>query len=173
MTVFIENENSAEFKFDYEKVIRDVIEEAVAYVDCPFEVNVEVTITDNERIRAINRDQRDMDKATDVLSFPLIDYETPGDFSFLEDTENDFAYDYFEPVTGELMLGDIVVSSEKVYAQAEEYGHSCKRELGFLIAHSMLHLFGYDHMEEDERVEMERMQGEILDRLGITRHIAD
>ncbi len=173
MTVFIENENSAEFKFDYEKVIRDVIEEAVAYVDCPFEVNVEVTITDNERIRAINRDQRDMDKATDVLSFPLIDYETPGDFSFLEDTENDFAYDYFEPDTGELMLGDIVVSSEKVYAQAEEYGHSCKRELGFLIAHSMLHLFGYDHMEEDERVEMERMQGEILDRLGITRHIAD
>lgn len=173
MTVFIENENSAEFKFDYEKVIRDVIEEAVTYVDCPFEVNVEVTITDNERIRAINRDQRDMDKATDVLSFPLIDYETPGDFSFLEDTENDFAYDYFEPDTGELMLGDIVVSSEKVYAQAEEYGHSCKRELGFLIAHSMLHLFGYDHMEEDERVEMERMQGEILDRLGITRHIAD
>ncbi|MBQ2745915.1 MAG: rRNA maturation RNase YbeY [Lachnospiraceae bacterium] len=173
MTVFIENENSAEFKFDYEKVIRDVIEEAVAYVDCPFEVNVEVTITDNERIRAINRDQRDMDKATDVLSFPLIDYETPGDFSFLEDTENDFAYDYFEPDTGELMLGDIVVSSEKVYAQAEEYCHSCKRELGFLIAHSMLHLFGYDHMEEDERVEMERMQGEILDRLGITRHIAD
>lgn len=173
MTVFIENENNAEFKFDYEKLIKDVIEETVAYVDCPFEVNVEVTITDNESIREINKEQREMDKATDVLSFPLIDYEMAGDFSFLEDTENDFAYDYFEPDTGELMLGDIVVSSEKVYAQAEEYGHSIKRELGFLIAHSMLHLFGYDHMEEDERVEMERMQGEILDRLGITRQLTD
>ncbi len=173
MTVFIENENNAEFKFDYEKLIKDVIEETVAYVDCPFEVNVEVTITDNESIREINKEQREMDKATDVLSFPLIDYEMAGDFSFLEDTENDFAYDYFEPDTGELMLGDIVVSSEKVYAQAEEYGHSSKRELGFLIAHSMLHLFGYDHMEDDERAKMERMQGEILDRLGITRQITD
>lgn len=173
MTVFIENENNAEFKFDYEKLIKDVIEEAVAYVDCPFEVNVEVTITDNESIREINKEQREMDKATDVLSFPLIDYETAGDFSFLEDTENDFSYDYFEPDTGELMLGDIVVSSEKVYAQAEEYGHSSKRELGFLIAHSMLHLFGFDHMEDDERAKMERMQDEILDRLGITRQIMD
>lgn len=173
MTVFIENENQAEFGFDYEKLIKDVIEGAVAYVNCPFEVNVEVTITDNESIREINREQRDMDKATDVLSFPLIDYETPGDFSFLEETENDYAYDYFEPDTGELMLGDIVVSSEKVFEQAKEYGHSNKRELGFLIAHSMLHLFGYDHMEEEERAQMERMQSEILDRLGITRQITD
>ena len=173
MTVFIENEKQAKFEFDYEKLIRDVIDEATAYVECPFEVSVEVTITDNNNIKEINREQRDMDKATDVLSFPLIDYEVPGEFEFLVATENDFAYDYFDPDTGELMLGDIVVSSEKVYEQAEEYGHSCKRELGFLIAHSMLHLFGYDHMEEDERVQMEKMQSEILDRLGITRDIAD
>ena len=173
MTVFIENENKAEFGFDYEELIRDVIEEAVSYVECPFEVNVEVTITDNEIIREINKEQRDMDKATDVLSFPLIDYDTAGDFSFLETTDEDFAYDYFEPDTGELMLGDIVISSEKVYEQAIEYGHSTKRELGFLVAHSMLHLFGYDHMEDAERIEMEKMQREILDRLGITRQLAD
>ena len=173
MTVFIENQNNAEFKFDYEKLIKDVIGEAVAYVNCPFEVSVEVTITDNESIREINKEQRDMDKATDVLSFPLVDYEKAGDFAILEETENDFAYDYFDPDTGELMLGDIVISSEKVYEQAKEYGHSVKRELGFLVAHSMLHLFGYDHMEEEERATMEGMQSEILDRLGITRQMAD
>lgn len=173
MTIFIENESGEKFLFDYEGLIKAVITEAVEYVNCPFEVNVEVTITDDETIREINRAKRDMDKATDVLSFPLIDYEKAGDFSFLEEQDNDFAYDYFEPDTGELMLGDIVVSSERVYAQAEEYGHSCKRELGFLIAHSMLHLFGYDHMEETERVEMERMQSDILDRLGITRQIGE
>lgn len=172
MTVFIENENEAVFGFDYEKLIRDVIEESVSYAACPFEVSVEVTITDNNTIRKINNEQRNMDKATDVLSFPLVDYKAPGDFAFLEDTENDFAYDYFDPDTGELMLGDIVISSEKVYEQAEEYGHSVRRELGFLVAHSMLHLFGYDHMEDEERMQMEKMQSEILDRLGITRQLA-
>ncbi len=177
MTIFIENENLynsiGEFGFDYEKLIKDVIEASVAYVNCPFEVNVEVTITDNKTIQEINKEQRDIDKATDVLSFPLIDYEIPGDFAFLEDTEDDFAYDYFEPDTGELMLGDIVISSEKVYEQAKEYGHSVKRELGFLVAHSMLHLFGFDHMEDEERAEMERMQREILDKLGITRSLIE
>lgn len=173
MTVFIENENKAEFSFDYEELIRNVIDQAVSYVECPFEVSVEVTITDNETIKEINREQRDMDRATDVLSFPLIDYDIPGEFDFLENTDDDYAYDYFEPDTGELMLGDIVISSERVYEQAREYGHSVKRELGFLVAHSMLHLFGYDHMEEEERVEMERMQAEILDILGITRNIED
>ena len=177
MTIFIENENVdnniESFSFDYEKLIKDVIEESVVYVDCPFEINVEVTITDNKTIQEINKEQRDMDKATDVLSFPLIDYDVPGDFSFLEDTDDDFAYDYFEPDTGELMLGDIVISAEKVYEQAEEYGHSVKRELGFLVAHSMLHLFGYDHMADEERAEMERMQSEILDKLGITRSLKE
>lgn len=177
MTIFIENENVdnniEEFSFDYEKLIRDVIEESVAYVNCPFEVNVEVTITDNKSIQEINKEQRDIDTATDVLSFPLIDYDVPGEFAFLEDTEEDFAYDYFEPDTGELMLGDIVISAEKVYEQAKEYGHSVKRELGFLVAHSMLHLFGFDHMEDEERAEMERMQSEILDKLGITRSLKE
>lgn len=169
MTVFIENENNASFDFDYEEVIKNVIEESVSYVNCPFEVNVEVTITGNEEIRAINKEQRDKDSATDVLSFPMIEYEMAGDFEFLANESEDFAYDYFEPDTGELMLGDIVISSDRVYSQAQEYGHSVKRELAFLVAHSMLHLFGYDHMEEDERITMESMQKEILERLGITR----
>ena len=169
MSIFIENENNAKFDFDYENLIKDVINESVDYVNCPFEISVEVTIVDNETIRQIINEQRDIDRPTDVLSFPMVDYEEAGNFEFLDDDSNPSVYEYFEPDTGELMLGDIVISSEKVYSQAEEYGHSVKRELGFLVAHSMLHLFGYDHMEEDERVVMEAKQSEILDRLGITR----
>lgn len=169
MSIFIENENNAKFDFDYEQLIMDVINESVDYVNCPFEISVEVTIVDNETIRKINNEQRNIDNPTDVLSFPMVDYEMPGNFEFLEDDDNPFIYEYFEPDSGELVLGDIVISSEKVYSQAEEYGHSVKRELGFLVAHSMLHLFGYDHMEDDERAIMEAKQSEILDRLGITR----
>ena len=98
------------------------------------------------------------------MSFPMIDYEKAGEFAFLEEDDS-----YFNCDTGELMLGDIVISKEKVIAQAEEYGHTIKREYAFLIAHSMLHLLGYDHMEEQERLEMERKQKEILEQLGITR----
>ena len=77
--------------------------------------------------------------------------------------------DYFDPDTGELLLGDIVVSVDKVEEQAEKYGHSTTRELAFLIAHSMLHLCGYDHMDDDERLEMEAKQSEILERRGYSR----
>jgi probable rRNA maturation factor len=168
MAIFIENEIDAKFDFDYNEVIESVINEAANYVGCPYEISVEVTIVDNETIRQINKEQRDIDNPTDVLSFPMVEYEIAGDFEFL-DKDDPYIYEYFEPDTGELVLGDIVISSDKVYSQAEEYGHSVKRELGFLVAHSMLHLFGYDHMEDEERVVMETKQKEILERLGITR----
>ncbi|MBQ9699986.1 MAG: rRNA maturation RNase YbeY [Lachnospiraceae bacterium] len=169
MSIFIENEVDAKFDFDYKNVIEQVVNGATAYVNCPFEVSVEVTITDNETIKEINNQQRGIDNPTDVLSFPMVDYIEPGNFDFLEGTDDDMDYEYFEPDTGELVLGDIVLSVDKIYSQAEEFGHSTKRELAFLVAHSMLHLFGYDHMEDEERMEMERMQREILDKLGITR----
>ena len=172
MAIFIENEIDAKFDFDYNEVIESVINEAANYVGCPYEISVEVTIVDNETIRQINKEQRDIDNPTDVLSFPMVEYEMAGDFEFL-DKDDPYVYEYFEPDTGELILGDIVISSDKVYSQAEEYGHSVKRELGFLVAHSMLHLFGYDHMEDEERAEMERMQSEILDKLGITRSLKE
>lgn len=168
MAIFIENEIDAKFDFDYNEVIESVINEAANYVGCPYEISVEVTIVDNETIRQINKEQRDIDNPTDVLSFPMVEYEIAGDFEFL-DKDDPYVYEYFEPDTGELILGDIVISSDKVYSQAEEYGHGVKRELGFLVAHSMLHLFGYDHMEDEERVVMETKQKEILERLGITR----
>ena len=95
----------------------------------------------------------------------MVDYETPSDFDHVEEAVED----YFNPETGELMLGDIVISVEKVEEQAEKYGHSQTRELAFLVAHSMLHLCGYDHMEEEERLEMEERQRAILDTRGYTR----
>ena len=106
-----------------------------------------------------------IDRATDVLSFPLIDYTIPGNFDGLEDSR----CDYFDLTTDELLLGDIVISIDKVYEQATEYNHSKTRELAFLVAHSMLHLSGYDHMEDDERRVMEEMQEKILTMKGYTR----
>ncbi len=113
----------------------------------------------------MNLEQRGIDRPTDVLSFPMIEYDAPGDFSVIDEETGDA----FNPETGELMLGDIVISKEKVLSQAEEYGHSPKREYAFLIAHSMLHLFGYDHMEEEERAEMEAHQRAIMEKVGIPR----
>lgn len=123
-------------------------------------------MTNNEEIALINRDYRDLFKPTDVLSFPMVDYVAPGDFTRL-DTYNE--EDYFNPETGELMLGDIIISMDKVYEQAEKYGHSVERELGFLVAHSMLHLFGYDHMEPEETEVMEVKQNDILNMIHLTR----
>ena len=165
MTVEIEYEAKRRLELPYETIINDVIEEAMDYEDCPYEAEVSVTLTDNEAIREINREHRGIDSPTDVLSFPMVDYERPADFDGLED----HAEDYFNPETGELMLGDIIVSVDKVEEQAEKYGHSQARELAFLVAHSMLHLFGYDHMEEDERLVMEKKQAEILERRGYRR----
>lgn len=164
MNIYIENEYEGTIDIDYEKIISDVINESVDFVECPYECEVNVTIVDNDAIKEINSEQRNIDKSTDVLSFPLIDYDVAGDFSKCEDD-----YSYFNPDTGELMLGDIVISYDKVISQSQEYNHSKKREIAFLTAHSMLHLFGYDHMVDEERLEMEDMQNKILDKLGITR----
>lgn len=99
------------------------------------------------------------------MSFPNLDFEQPGVFEIEESRE----VDYFDPDTGELILGDIIISVDKVQEQAENYGHSTRREFAFLVAHSMLHLCGYDHMEADEAKVMEAKQEEILNNLGITR----
>ena len=165
MTIEIEYEAEKKLDLPYEKIIRDVIEEAMDYEGCPYEAEVSVVLTDNPSIQEINRDYRQIDRPTDVLSFPMVDYERPADLWGLEEQ----AEDYFNPETGELMLGDIIVSVDKVEEQAEKYGHSQARELAFLVAHSMLHLFGYDHMEEEERLVMERKQAEILERRGYRR----
>lgn len=165
MTINIEYEAEKKLKIPYEEIITNVIEESMDYENCPYEAEINVLITDNEDIRQINQEYRNIDSPTDVLSFPMIEYESPSDFDHLEEE----AYDSFNPETGELLLGDIVVSVDKVLEQAEKYGHSIERELAFLIAHSMLHLFGYDHMQDEERLVMEQKQEEILSRRGYVR----
>lgn len=165
MTIHIEYETDIELEIPCEEIVRDVALAVLDHEKCPYEAEVSVLFTDNENIREINRDTRRIDSPTDVLSFPMIEFEQESDFSHVEDAAEDF----FNPDTGELLLGDIVISVEKVTEQAEKYGHSLRRELAFLVAHSMLHLCGYDHMEEEERQQMEERQRKILSGKGYDR----
>ena len=117
------------------------------------DAEVSVTLTDDAHIHVLNRDYRSVDRPTDVLSFALTESEEPAIL--------DAPYG--------VVLGDLVISLERAAAQAEEYGHSVLRELSFLTVHGMLHLLGYDHIEEEDRVEMEEEQRHVMDVLGIAR----
>ena len=164
MTIPITFETEDPFSFDAEALIRQVIEAVLDREDCPFECEIDVLLTDNAAIREINLSERGIDAPTDVLSFPLVDFAEPSAFEGLENDPS-----LFHPDSGELMLGDMVISVEKVLSQAEEYGHSARRELAFLTAHSAFHLVGYDHESEAERLVMEEKQDTLLKELGITR----
>ncbi|MBO5153641.1 MAG: rRNA maturation RNase YbeY [Eubacterium sp.] len=165
MTILLEEETEVSFDFDHKTLANEVIMAACDAEKCPYEAEVNLTLVDNDSIHEINREYRQIDRPTDVLSFPMQTYEAPADFSHAEDCVED----NFNPDTGELLLGDIILSVDKVREQAAAYGHSEKREFAFLILHSMLHLFGYDHETEQEREVMEARQRSILDDLGITR----
>jgi probable rRNA maturation factor len=164
MTIPITFEAESPFSFDAEALLRQVVTAVLDSEDCPYECEVDVLLTDNEAIREINLAERQIDAPTDVLSFPLVDFEAPADFDRLEDDPT-----LFHPETGELMLGDMVISVDKVLSQAKEYGHSERRELAFLAAHSTFHLLGYDHETDEERLVMEEKQEAVLQDLGITR----
>ena len=164
MTVSIEEEVEVNFPFDYRTLAEAVIRKAAEAEAFPFEAEVNLLLVSAEEIRRVNREFRQIDAPTDVLSFPMIQYERPGDFSELEQDE-----DNFNPDTGEIMLGDIVLSVERVKKQAAEYGHSEQREFAFLILHSMLHLFGYDHMTKEEAAVMEEKQRQLLNQMDILR----
>ena len=165
MTFYVENETETVFPFSVEEVVRQVAEAVLKAEGCPVEAQVNVLLTDNETIREFNRDNRGIDRETDVLSFPNLTFEKEGVFKIAKEEEADC----FDPDSRELILGDIIISVDKVKEQAESYGHSLKREFAFLVAHSMLHLCGYDHREEEEAKVMEGKQEEILTSLGITR----
>lgn len=150
-------------KLGIEDSIKETIEQVILKTleaeGCDFSAEVSVTIVDAEEIRRINREQRNIDAVTDVLSFPMLEFSENGDI-----INSDFDMD------GEnLLLGDIVICAERAKEQAEEFGHSFKREMAFLTVHSMLHLLGYDHMSEQEEGIMFARQEEILSLLGITR----
>lgn len=164
MTVVVENESGQEFDFPYVQLAEDVVNAAMDAEDFPFEAEVNVLLVTKEEIHRINLEQRQIDAPTDVLSFPLIAYPAAGDFSKVEEDS-----DNFNPDTGEALLGDIILCVDKIKEQAAEYGHSERREYAFLILHSMLHLFGYDHMTEQEATIMEQKQRNILEDMQVFR----
>ena len=127
-------------------------------------IEISVTVTDSDSVRALNKEHRGMDDTTDVLSFPMYELKA-GEYDTLNDMLSDI-----HTIGGSLLLGDIVLNNERVISQADEYGHSVLREYSFLIVHSMLHLLGYDHIKEDDRLMMEEKQRVIMDALGITRN---
>ena len=140
-----------------EKLIKEVVSRVLEEEKVLPEVDVYITLTNNEEIHKINKEYRDVDRPTDVLSFPM--YERDEIAGLKNDTDDEI----------EKILGDIIVSIEKVREQAEEYGHSFGRELAYLVTHGMLHLLGYDHMIEEEKAVMRKREEEILETLNITR----
>ena len=165
MSLFIEEEGEIRLPFDIKETAESVVSAALEVEQCPYEAEVNLLLTTDEEIHRMNLEFRQIDRPTDVLSFPMIEYGRPGDFSGIDEERDDI----FNPESGELLLGDIVSSKNKVLSQAEQYGHEPKREYAFLIAHSMLHLFGYDHMEEEERHMMEERQRIIMQKVNILR----
>ena len=139
------------------KLIKEVVSRVLEEEKVLPEVDVYITLTNNEEIHKINKEYRDVDRPTDVLSFPM--YERDEIAGLKNDTNDEI----------EKILGDIIVSIEKVREQAEEYGHSFERELAYLVTHGMLHLLGYDHMIEEEKTVMRKREEEILETLNITR----
>lgn len=155
MTLLIDNRTEWELTEELERMFNTVIKASLNYEKFEDRCEVSLSIVDNNEIKEINHQFRKIDKATDVLSFPLLTFE---EGEVPDKNEND-----------EVMLGDIIISIDRAKEQAEEYGHSLKRELAFLTVHSMLHLMGYDHMEEEEEKEMIRRQKDILNSVNITR----
>lgn len=164
MTLQIDYETDRKIGIEYEELAKKVVQKVLDMEGCPYDAQVNLVLTDNEEIQRVNTEFREIASPTDVLSFPMIPFETPADYAIVEEDES-----YFDLDTDELLLGDIMISVDKVFAQAEEYGHSVTREFCFLVAHSMLHLLGYDHMTPEEAVVMENKQRTALDELGITR----
>lgn len=164
MTLDIEYEADEQLDIDCAQLASLVAEKVLEREGCPYEAEVDLVLTTEEEIKDTNLEFREINAPTDVLSFPMIFFEQPADFSVVDDSGT-----YFNPDTGELLLGDIMISVPRVKKQAAQYGHSIKREFCFLIAHSMLHLLGYDHMTEAEAAVMEEKQREVLDELGIRR----
>ena len=149
-----------------EKSIRDSIMYTLKNQGFNHEVEVNVLLVDNEAIKAINFETRHIDSETDVLSFPMIEYDEGKTYKDLY-LKHKFGPEYYDG--DDLVIGDVVISMEKAKEQAVDFGHSLKREVCYLTVHSILHLLGYDHMEEEDKSKMRAVEEEILGALEITR----
>ncbi|HYE81172.1 MAG TPA: rRNA maturation RNase YbeY [Clostridia bacterium] len=161
MSVLIDNrQEKVKVEEALEALVVKVVEKVLSREECEEEYEVSISFVDNEEMRSLNMEYRGIDKETDVLSFPMVDFVEEG---LLEEDEN------AEYIDEEIALGDIVISMEKALEQAEEYGHSFERELAFLLVHGMLHLLGYDHEDEASEVEMSEKQEDILKEMDLIR----
>ena len=168
MSLFIEweIEEEKERQEAQNKILTQAVDAALAYesIDTPTEIGL--TVVSEEEIQNINKEYRDIDKVTDVLSFPLLDYEEelPSERVAMAKMDGEI-----DPENGEVMLGDIVICLKRAEEQAVEYGHSLEREMAFLSVHSVLHLLGYDHEDPEEEKVMFDKQRKILESIGLTR----
>ncbi|WDC83906.1 rRNA maturation RNase YbeY [Caloramator sp. mosi_1] len=165
MIEFDNRQNKIHFTDDMKKLIKNAVESTISYENFNKPYELSIIITDNSEIKEINKQFRGIDKETDVLSFPMLEF----DDGYYEDGEVEIDIEDINPESGAVVLGDMVISLEKAKEQSIEYGHSFERELAFLVVHSMLHLLGYDHEEDDDRLIMRHKEEEILNNLGLIR----
>ena len=165
--VIIEENIEFETDFDKQKTAEEVIAHVLKQEGCPWECEVDILITDSEEVREYNKEYRGKDQTTDVLSFPNLEWDAPADYE--SEGIDELIEMSMNPETGLFILGEICLNKDRIISQAEEYGHGIRREYAFLIVHSMLHLLGYDHMEEDEAKVMEEKQKKYLEEIGISR----
>ena len=159
-------QNKIEVNDELINIINEVCEQSLKAEEMNFPYQISLLFVDNEEIREINRETRGIDKATDVLSFPMLEY--PKDKVFKE-VYKDTKFNEIYLDGDELVLGDMVLSLERAKEQSIEYNHSFNREVCYLVVHSILHLLGYDHMEDEEKKRMRKREEEILGSLNITR----
>lgn len=159
-------QNKIEVNEDLVNIINEVCEKSLMAEEMNIPYQISLLFVDNEEIRSINKETRGIDKATDVLSFPMLDY--PKDKVF-KDVYKNIKFNEIYLDGDELVLGDMVLSLEMAREQSLEYNHSFNREVCYLVVHSILHLLGYDHMEDEEKKIMRKREEEILESLNITR----
>lgn len=165
--IYIDNrQNKIKTEEDLDNKIKEIIDYALKKEGVDIGYEISVIYVDNEIIRKINNDTRGIDKETDVLSFPMLEYPEGKVFS---DSYREYSFGVEYLNEGNLVLGDIVLSLEKALEQSEEYRHSFLREVCYLVVHSVLHLLGYDHMEEEEKGFMRKKEEEILESFNIHR----
>ncbi|EQB88246.1 putative rRNA maturation factor [Clostridium punense] len=165
--IYLDNrQDKVEITKELEKSVEEIILYTLKEEEVTIPCEISVIFVDNEEIREINKDMRNIDKVTDVLSFPMLEYENHKVF---KDLYIGYKFEITDLNEGNLILGDMALSLERALEQSEEYGHSYLREVCYLVVHSILHLLGYDHMEEQDKIVMRKREEEILNRFNINR----
>lgn len=165
--IYLDNrQDKIEINEELEETIMEIIQYTLKQEEIHIPCEISVIFVDNKEIREINNDMRHIDKVTDVLSFPMLEYE---EHKVFKELYLDYNFSPADLNEGNLVLGDMALSLERALEQSVDYGHSFLREVCYLVVHSILHLLGYDHMEEEDKVVMRKREEEILNRFNINR----